>query len=111
MTTRPPCRMCKEHNPATTGSATGYCVRCLEAQRYGDSSRLLDAQATKRERDQLLTACKAAVEFFRPRDTLPEDIKQHFRRIVEQDPILQQLRAAIANAERETDRKGAKHEQ
>lgn len=47
---------------------------------------------------ELLAACRATTTLFRPRDGLPADIARQFRQLVEKDPVLKQVRAAIALA-------------
>ena len=58
-----------------------------------DCRKLLATQA------KLLAACKATVTLFAPGSKLPPDIQESFRRMVEEDPVLMEVRAAIAEAE------------
>lgn len=51
---------------------------------------------------KLRAACKATVALFEPRAELPDDIAKQFRIIVEKDPNLMQLRAALAETEEPT---------
>ena len=47
------------------------------------------------QRDALLAACKAAKRYFEPQSDSSDEDKKMFRRIVQNDPIWQQLTAAI----------------
>lgn len=60
-------------------------------------------QPDEQIRADLLAACEAVERLFEPRPGLPHDIDKTFRETVSRDPVLKEVRAAVAKAKGETD--------
>lgn len=48
---------------------------------------------------KLLEACKTCMEFFEPNDSVPDDIRDQIREMIQRDPRCQRVKQAIAAVE------------